>query len=185
MATTRSASPSPRAISTDDGRKQVANTCRSTSEGVAGFFVSWFVVRSGTLACGARLRLRSSLADVTVRHDGAVVVGFQVSSSRSDAEPSLAVLASGCAPRSREGASLASGGCLPSPTPPEADDLRLADVVRFACSSRFTEPSEASGEAGGTEASLRVGALTDRCRVGDDPLPVDQERHGVNGVQAS
>ena len=34
----------------------------------------------------------------------------------------------------------------------------MADVSRLACSSRYTEPSEASGEAGGTEASLRVGA---------------------------
>ena len=34
----------------------------------------------------------------------------------------------------------------------------------IACSSRYTEPSEASGEAGGTEASLRVGALEAPCQ---------------------
>jgi hypothetical protein len=97
--------------------------------------------------------------------DGAGDVVFFVFASWFGAEPSLALLASGCAARSREGSSRFERGMLPSPTPPEADDLRLAgalrlaDAVGLACSSRYTEPSEASGEAGGTEASLRVGAL--------------------------
>ena len=89
------------------------------------------------------------------------LLALQVSSSRFVAEPSLALLAPlRC--------SLA-GGCVtvrvgdashpPHPQKRTICGGRRADALRLACSSRYTEPSEASGEAGGTEASLRVGAL--------------------------
>src|ERR1700742_263426 len=88
--------------------------------------------------------------------------------------PSAALLARGTVRH------FASGGCLLSPTPPEADALRLADAMRLACSSRYTEPSEASGGPGGTEGPLRVGALTD---VPSPPPPeADDHRLLHDGV---
>src|SRR5437868_14983836 len=56
---------------------------------------------------------------------------------------------------------------------PEADDLRLRthyDGGRVACSSRHTEPSEASGGAGGTEAPLRGGRCGRRRNKGNCAL---------------
>src|ERR1700754_689924 len=74
---------------------------RHNGVGRRGVFRFLVAVRCGTLACGARLRLRSSLWDATSLGGTTAlgVVGFLGFSSRSDAEPSLAVLASGFAPR--------------------------------------------------------------------------------------
>jgi hypothetical protein len=63
--------------------------------------------------------------DDRVRHNGAVRRGSPGSSWRFDAEPSHAVLASGCAPRSRDCASLFGWGMPPIPHTPRSGRVAI------------------------------------------------------------